>query len=106
MNDLLRCFQLSSLQADVMLFEPNTNAASGLFALAALLFASVAADPAAAAYPDRIVRIVVPLAPGGGTDLIARTLAQEMAKDLGGTIVIENKPGAGTIIGTQAVATS
>ena len=106
MNDLLRCFQLSSLQADVMLFERNTNAASALFALAALLLASVAADPAAAAYPDRIVRIVVPLAPGGGTDLIARTLAQEMAKDLGGTIVIENKPGAGTIIGTQAVATA
>ena len=76
-----------------------------LFALAALLLASVAPDPSAAAYPDRIIRIVVPLAPGGGTDLIARTLAQEMAKDLGGTIVIENKPGAGTIIGTQAVAT-
>jgi tripartite-type tricarboxylate transporter receptor subunit TctC len=88
-----------------MLFEPNTNAASALFALAALLLTSAAADPAVAAYPDRIVRIVVPLAPGGGTDLIARTLAQEMAKDLGGTIVIENKPGAGTIIGTQAVAT-
>jgi len=106
MNNLLRCFQLLSLQADVMLFEPSNNAASVLFALAALLVASVAADPAAAAYPDRIIRIVVPLAPGGGTDLIARTLAQEMAKDLGGTIVIENKPGAGTIIGTQAVATA
>jgi tripartite-type tricarboxylate transporter receptor subunit TctC len=57
-------------------------------------------------YPDRIVRIVVPFAPGGGTDVIARTLAQEMAKDLGASIIIENKPGAGTIIGTQAVATS
>ena len=38
--------------------------------------------------------------------MIARTLAQEMAKDLGATIIIENKPGAGTIIGTQTVATS
>jgi tripartite-type tricarboxylate transporter receptor subunit TctC len=47
-----------------------------------------------------------PLAPGGGTDLIARTLAQEMAKDIRSAIVIENQPGAGTIIGTQAVATS
>src|SRR6202011_3638595 len=53
-----------------------------------------------------MVKIVVPFAPGGGTDVIARTLAQEMAKDLGVSIVIENKPGAGTIIGTQAVAVS
>jgi tripartite-type tricarboxylate transporter receptor subunit TctC len=57
-------------------------------------------------YPDRIVKIVVPFAPGGGTDVIARTLAQEMAKDLGASVIIENKPGAGTIIGTQAVAGS
>jgi tripartite-type tricarboxylate transporter receptor subunit TctC len=63
-------------------------------------------DQAYALYPDRIVRIVVPFAPGGGTDIIARTLAQEMAKDLGVSVVIENKPGAGTIIGTQAVAVS
>jgi tripartite-type tricarboxylate transporter receptor subunit TctC len=63
-------------------------------------------DDAFALYPDRIVKIVVPFAPGGGTDVIARTLAQEMAKDLGASVIIENKPGAGTIIGTQAVATS
>ena len=54
--------------------------------------------------PERIIKIVVPFAPGGGTDVVARTLAQEMAKDLGATVIIENKPGAGTIIGTQAVA--
>src|SRR3981081_299844 len=77
-----------------------------LLALAALLPATIPADPAQASYPDRIVKIVVPFAPGGGTDVIARTLAQEMAKDLGASIIIENKPGAGTIIGTQAVATS
>jgi tripartite-type tricarboxylate transporter receptor subunit TctC len=79
---------------------------SRLFALAALLLASSSCLPAAAAYPDRPIRIVVPFAPGGGTDVVARTLAQEMARDLGASIVIENKPGAGTIIGTQAVATS
>jgi tripartite-type tricarboxylate transporter receptor subunit TctC len=61
---------------------------------------------AAAAYPEKIIRIVVPFAPGGGTDVIARTLAQEMAKDLGAAMIIENKPGAGTIIGTQSVAAS
>jgi tripartite-type tricarboxylate transporter receptor subunit TctC len=63
-------------------------------------------NPAVAGWPERTMRIVVPFAPGGGTDVIARTLAQEMAKDLGAAIIIENKPGAGTIIGTQAVATS
>ena len=52
------------------------------------------------------MKIVVPFAPGGGTDTVARTLAQEMAKDLGQSVIIENKPGAGTIIGTQSVATS
>jgi tripartite-type tricarboxylate transporter receptor subunit TctC len=77
-----------------------------LLALAALLPAAISASPALASYPDRIVRIVVPFAPGGGTDVIARTLAQEMGKDLGASIIIENKPGAGTIIGTQAVAGS
>lgn len=48
----------------------------------------------------------MPFAPGGGTDVVARTLAQAMEKDLGISVVIENKPGAGTIIGTQAVAAS
>jgi tripartite-type tricarboxylate transporter receptor subunit TctC len=77
-----------------------------LFALAAVLLAACSADRALAAYPERIIRIMVPFAPGGGTDVVARTLAQEMARDLGASIVIENKPGAGTIIGTQAVASS
>ena len=55
-----------------------------LFALAACALLSVAAGARAlAAYPDRIIKIVVPFAPGGGTDVVARTLAQEMAKDLG-----------------------
>src|SRR4051812_32623669 len=85
--------------------EPSTNRVSFLFALAAL-FAAFAMAPVSAAYPDRIIKIVVPFAAGGGTDVVARTLAQEMAKDLGAAIVIENKPGAGTIIGTQAVASS
>src|ERR1700754_1818678 len=76
---------------------------STLFALAALAYSPA---PASAAYPDRVVKIVVPFAPGGGTDVVARTLAQEMARDLGVSVIIENKPGAGTIIGTQAVAAS
>src|SRR5712671_3682745 len=89
-----------------MLCEHSTKTAPFLFALAVLLLTAFSPDDASALYPDRIVRIVVPFAPGGGTDVIARTLAQEMAKDLGATVIIENKPGAGTIIGTEAVATS
>jgi tripartite-type tricarboxylate transporter receptor subunit TctC len=88
-----------------MSFQPN-KAASLLFALAAFALPAFPNDTARAGYPDRIVKIVVPFAPGGGTDVVARTLAQEMAKDLGATVIIENRPGAGTIIGTQAVATS
>ena len=56
---------------------------SALFALAALALLSVASTTRAlAGYPDRIIRIVVPFPPGGGTDVVARTLAQEMAQNL------------------------
>ena len=89
-----------------MPIKPAARPAPVLFALAAWLLAAFSPAAASAAYPDRVIRIVVPFAPGGGTDVVARTLAQEMARDLGANIVIENKPGAGTIIGTQAVATS
>jgi tripartite-type tricarboxylate transporter receptor subunit TctC len=82
----------------------RTNVKLILFALAACALATMPA--AFAGYPERLIKIVVPFAPGGGTDVIARTLAQEMTKDLGQSVIIENKPGAGTIIGTQAVATA
>src|SRR6201996_6006256 len=72
----------------------------------AVLLAALPVAPALAIYPERMVRIVVPFAPGGGTDAVSRTLAHEMEKDLGKSVLIENKPGAGTIVGTQAVAVS
>jgi len=59
-----------------------------------------------AEFPDKPVRIVVPFAPGGGTDLIARTLGQGMSQALGQPVIIDNKPGAGTVIGTDLVAKS
>jgi tripartite-type tricarboxylate transporter receptor subunit TctC len=74
------------------------------FALALLLGLLPALS--AAAYPDRIIRIVVPFPPGGGSDIVSRRLGDAMAADLGQTIIIENKPGASTIIGSNAVATS
>src|SRR5689334_6321720 len=65
---------------------------------------SLSGRSALAAYPERVIKIVVPFAPGGGTDAVARVLAQELAKELGASVIIENKPGAGTILGTQMVA--
>jgi tripartite-type tricarboxylate transporter receptor subunit TctC len=62
--------------------------------------------PALAAFPDKPLKIVVPFAPGGGTDLISRTIADGMSKDLGQPVIVENKPGGGTVIGTDMVAKS
>ena len=84
----------------------NFNRRRILFALAVCVLAMLPNAHAWAAYPERVIKLVVPFAPGGGTDVVARALAQEMGKDLGMTVIVENKPGAGTIIGTQAVATS
>jgi tripartite-type tricarboxylate transporter receptor subunit TctC len=64
--------------------------------------ASVAA--LAADYPIRTIKIVVPFAPGGGSDVITRLLAEKMATDLAVPVIVENKPGASSIIGTDAVA--
>lgn len=73
-------------------------------AAAVLLATAVLAAPAAAEYPDRAVKIVVPFGPGGFTDVAARILQKELAPALGQSIVIENKPGAGSTIGTAEVA--
>lgn len=80
-----------------------------LFSRVGLIAASlcaVAIHPAFAAYPDKPIRMVVPFAPGGGTDLIARTLGVGMSAALGQQVIIDNKPGAGTIIGSDSVAKS
>src|ERR1043166_707247 len=76
--------------------------------LAVLLAAPLIAvsAPAFADWPDRPIKWIVPFAPGGANDLIARAAAEGVAKRIGQPVVIENKPGAGAIIGAEYVAKS
>jgi tripartite-type tricarboxylate transporter receptor subunit TctC len=70
-----------------------------------LLAGLMTAAPAAAqTFPSRTIELVVPLAPGSTTDVLARLLAQRASQTLGAQIVVENKPGAGSMLGTAAVA--
>ncbi len=71
----------------------------------ALLTCSVAGGRAQT-YPDRPVKIIVPIAPGGSYDLVGRHIADALSKRMGQAFVVENKPGAGTVVGTQAASQS
>lgn len=71
---------------------------------AAALFAAAAAG--AADFPSQAVRIVVPFAPGGGTDVVARSLAERLGPILGVPVLVDNKPGGNSVIATRLVATA
>ena len=62
------------------------------------------ANAAMAAYPDKPIRFVVTFPAGGGNDLVARALAEGMAKDLGQQVIVDNRSGGNTVIGTEYVA--
>jgi tripartite-type tricarboxylate transporter receptor subunit TctC len=74
--------------------------------VAALAALALAAPVAAQSYPSRPIRLIVPFPPGGGTDAVSRLVAQELSKTTGWTVVVENKAGAGGMIGLQEAARS
>jgi tripartite-type tricarboxylate transporter receptor subunit TctC len=79
---------------------------SRTIACLAAIAASLAAMPALAqgAYPNKTIRIIAPVQPGGGVDLVARQVGERLAKSLGQPVVIENQSGGGGIVGSQATA--
>ena len=76
------------------------------FAISALALLHPLAQSQTANYPSKPIRLVVPFPAGGGTDTMARTIGDLLSKDLGQTVVVENKAGAGTVIGNDFVAKS
>ena len=75
-------------------------------ALIAALAATAIAPPALAQgdYPTKPIRIIAPVQPGGGVDLVARTMAERLGKALGQSVIVENQSGGGGIVGSQATA--
>src|SRR5262245_30892729 len=58
----------------------------------------------AQSYPAKAIRVVVPIAPAGSTDIVGRLMAERLSQQMGVPIIVENRPGAGAVIGTEFVA--
>ncbi len=78
----------------------NFNAAMGLTITAIAAGTARAADP----FPSRPIRIIVPFTPGGTTDILARIVSDKLSQNLGTPVIIDNRAGGNTVIGTEAVA--
>ncbi|MDB5922809.1 MAG: hypothetical protein JWN13_1745 [Betaproteobacteria bacterium] len=75
-------------------------------AVFAALVAALSTTAGAQSYPAKPIRLVVPLAPGGGGDIVARIIGQKISEPLGQAVIVDNRPGGSTIIGTELVARS
>src|SRR4051812_23749414 len=71
-----------------------------LFALCAFAASSVYAQD----YPNRPIRLIVPFAAGGGSDFVGRLIGQKLTDQMGQTVVVDNRPGAASLLGTQLAA--
>src|SRR5688572_17934341 len=74
--------------------------------LAVLVASFAAATARAQPYPSKPIKIVVGFAPGGGTDFIARVIAKKLGEQFGTQVVVDNRPGAGSTLGTEFVVKS
>src|SRR5262245_30311633 len=81
-------------------------AAATAFAPAALPCIARAQQSSSQAWPNRIVKLVAPFPPGGGTDVVARILTNRLSEVWGQQVIVENKPGAGGNFGAEQVARS
>jgi tripartite-type tricarboxylate transporter receptor subunit TctC len=72
----------------------------------ALVLVGFASAASAQSYPSKPIRFISPYAPGGGTDILARLIGQKLSEGVGQPVVIDNRPGAGGVIGTEIVAKS
>ena len=83
-----------------------SNTAGKFLAVTGVLVALTVAPAPAQEFPARPVQLIVPLLPGAGTDVVARTFANALAQGLGQSVVVENKAGAATTLGANFVAKS
>lgn len=84
--------------------KPGTISAVFMPLLLAVLPALLPSQAWASAFPTKTIRIVVPFAPGGSTDLLARQIGEKLSASLKGTVIVENRPGAGGTVGADYVA--
>jgi len=86
--------------------ERRTTRRDVLLGTAAAGVAALVPERAAAAFPEQLIRIVVPFAAGGNQDIVARALAEQLTRELGKPVIVENRAGNSGIVGTRSVATS
>jgi tripartite-type tricarboxylate transporter receptor subunit TctC len=85
---------------------PITNRLNCLAVAAATAFAAAAPAAGADAFPSHPIRMIVPISPGGATDTMARIVTRELTQQLGVNVIVDNRPGAGTVIGTEQLLKS